>query len=446
VYLGAFICGLGTGAHQIMVLMIPAYAFLLLTKNWRIVFRVKEIVLAFFFGFLGFAIQLHLIVRALQKPLLNWGDSKNLTQFLWNMLRKGYPVEKPVRDLQLFWNQVNAFNIPFEFTVLGLFLLIVGLFLTFRKDRAVALSYLVAILSFLAVIVGYFNTPGELIFLTEEFFTPLYLLGAVFIAVALYGILTRVLQRVPRLSKNPAFAGGLLLVLFLFPEVVCALHYVENDQHENYIAFDYASNSLRTLPQGAVLFTWGDSGAFPLWYLQGVERMRDDLDILHTPHLVFTWYLDAFPLFNNSVLRTVKLDQLSPENALFLAIAEQFPKRPVFIDFSTRYSVPFSANFQPRQRGICYRIVPAGTPLFPPEQEAWNLYTLRGIVGGEMFFRDLDTGKALLIYASGHMEAAEGYLQAGNIAWGVSELRTAQQISQEMAPQVSQLKARYGLK
>src|SRR6185369_4290297 len=154
---------------------------------------------------------------------------------------------------------------------------------------------------------------------------------------------------------------GICAQILVLPLIVCLLHYRENDQHENYIAYDYAANSLRSLPQGAVLYTWGDSGAFPLWYLQGVERMRDDLDLLHTPHLVFPWYLDGFPeMFRNSRLRTLPADQLSPENALFVAVTEQFARRPVFIDFSTRFSVPFSA-YLPHQRGIVYRLESAGT-------------------------------------------------------------------------------------
>lgn len=445
VYLGAFICGLGTGAHQIMVLMIPAYAFLLLSKDWRIIFRVKELIIALAFGVLGFSINLHLIVRALKKPLLNWGDSKNLHQFLWNILRKGYPVDKPVRDLTLFWQQVNAFNVPFEYTVVGLFLLILGLFFCFRNKRAVAISYLVGIGTFLLIIVGYFNTPGDLIFLTEEFFTPLYLLTAVFIGIGFFGIAQTIVRYLPGLSGKPLFRLPLAALLLLFPSVVCALHYVENDQHENYIAFDYASNSLRSLPQGAAYYTWGDSGAFPLWYLQGVEKMREDLDILHTPHLVFTWYLDAFPLFNNSVLRRADLEQLTPEQALSISIAEQFPRRPVFVDFSTRYSVPFT-DFQPLQRGISYRLVKKGDPATTPEQDAWNLYTLRGIIGGDMFFRDLDTGKAILIYASCHLEAGESLIKENKIAQAFGELKTAQAMSPELAPQAAQLLGKYGLK
>lgn len=443
VYLGAFLCGLGTGAHQIVVLMIPCYAFLLLSRDWRLVFRVKELLIAVAFGILGFAINLHLIVRALAKPLLNWGDSKNLTQFLWNLLRKGYPTEPPQRDLALLWSQVNAFNVPHEFTVVGLFLLIAGLVLFFAKKRDVVLSYLVALLTFVAVIAGVFNTPKDLIFLTEEFFTPLYLLSAVIMGLALFGLLRLALEG---LHAGRGARRALCVALFVLPVTVICLHYVENDQHDNYIAYDYAQNTLRSLPQGAALFTWGDSGAFPLWYIQGVERMREDLDLLHTPHLVFEWYLDAFPkVFKGSRLYSLT-EKVVPEEALLEAIREQFPHRPVFIDFSTKYSVELP-GYQTVQHGIIYQLIPAGTPLPLSDVGIWQLYTLRGIVGDtEMFFRDLDTGKAIQIYAAALTESGELLLGTGGAYRGVGErqLCLAKVITPELGPQIDQVLGRYG--
>jgi len=447
VYLGAFFCGLAFGAHQTIVLLLPSYAFLILSMNWRLVWRIKEIIIAVCFAVLGFSVHLHLPFRAMRNPLLNWGDSKNLTQFLWNLLRKGYPVEKPVRDLALLWAQIKAFNVPNEFTWAGLALILICMVVFFKKRRDEILAYLVGILFFLLVIAGYFNTPGDMIFLTEEFFTPLYLLSAVFIGLGLFVLLKYLLAALPAqiVSTLPIkVASG--LILLALPTTVCALHYVENDQHENYIAHDYASNTLRSLPQGAALFTWGDSGAFPLWYLQGVEKMRDDLDLLHTPHLVFTWYLDSFPeLFRYSVLRSIPLESQSPENTLQLVIAEQIARRPVYIDFSTRYSIQFS-NYMLRQRGICYQLSKgSGETLLNPDILLWNSYILRGI-SGEMFFRDLDTGKAILIYANSHMEAGETLLRLGQVWQGIQELKTAERISPELHAQITQILNGYGIR
>ena len=448
VYLGAFLCGLAFGAHQTIVLMLPSYAFLIISMDRRLVVRIKEIVIALAFAVLGFATHLHMIVRATRMPLLNWGDPRTLEQFLWNLLRRGYPVEKPVRDLALLWAQIKAFHLAHEFTWVGAALLIVGLLAFSRKRWAEVAAYLIGIVFFLVVIVGYFNTPQDMIFLTEEFFTPLYLLSAVFIALGLFTVLRfLVARRPPELLATLPAKAVLVVLLAVLPASVCAVNYVENDQHENYIAYDYATNSLRTLPQGAVMFTWGDSGAFPLWYLQGVERMREDVDLLHTPHLVFAWYLDGFPrIFANSVLRNIPSEAVSAEQALMIAISQELPRRPVFIDFSTRYSVSFP-DYRLQQLGICYQLEPvAVSALRPPDLSIWSLYNSRGLSEGEMFFRDLDTSKAILIYGSSYLETGETLLKVGHTKEGIAALRIAEKISPEIRFQVEQTLSGYGLR
>ncbi len=448
VYLGAFLCGLATGVHQTIILMIPAYALIILVTDWRVITRVKEILLALSFAILGFAINLHLPIRATKNPLLNWADPKTLDQFLWHFLRKGYPVEKPNRDLKLLWQQMNAFNVPHEFTWVGLALMFLGVaFLLSRKRWIESASYLAVLVAFQLVIVGYFNAQPDLIFLTEEFFTPLYLLSAVFIGLGLWYVIALIIDMFPPVSARSLQARLLAFVLLsALPTCVFAINYVENDQHENYVAFDYATNTLRSAPQGSVLYTWGDSGAFPLWYLQGVERMREDLDLLHTPHLVFKWYLDGFPeLFRHSLLRNIPLESQSPENVLLLSVAEQFPRRPVLIDFSTRYSVPFD-SYRFLQRGIAYQLVAASQGALPlPDMMTWRLYNNRGFTT-DMFFRDLDTQKAFLIYANGHLEAGESLLRLGRKGEGVAEVRMAEQIAPEMSYQVMQTLNSYGIR
>jgi len=149
-----------------------------------------------------------------------------------------------------------------------------------KRQRHIVIAYLAAGCTFLLYIAGVLNTLPDMIFLTEEFFTPLYLLTAVLVGVGLFNVLTYAIRNA-RLPERYDFKVYALVAIMLFslPVSLCAVNYYENDQHNNYIAYDYATNSLRSLPQNAVMFTWGDSGAFPLWYLQGVERMREDLDL-----------------------------------------------------------------------------------------------------------------------------------------------------------------------
>lgn len=450
IFMAAFLSGLATGTHQTIILMIPSFALLILTMNWRIIFRVRDFIIAFIFGILGFAINIHLPVRATTLPLLNWGDPQTKEQFLWHFFRRGYPSEQVDRGWSLLWSQINAFNIPFEFTTVGLFAMLLGLGVFSLKKRDEIIAYLLALFCFLLVIVGHFNAPLDLIFLTEEFFTPLYMFSAVFIGSGLYYLIARLLNLfASRLSADNLFIGRTLAVVFLLllPVSVCALNYVKNDQHNNYVAYDYASNVLRSAPSGAILYTWGDSGAFPLWYIQGVEKMREDLDIVHTPHLVFDWYLDGFPrLFRNSILRRIPLESQSPENVLLLAVEEQFPSRPVLIDYSTRFSVPF-AGYKFMQKGVTYQLFAASSPTKNfPDMSIWDLYATRGFMGNEMFFRDLDTGKAILIYANSRIEVAEALIGENRLGDGIDNLRLAARISPEVAYDVAQALARYGVK
>jgi hypothetical protein len=237
------------------------------------------------------------------------------------------------------------------------------------------------------------------------------------------------------------------IIFFSLPATLCAINYHENDQHENYIAYDYATNTLRSIEQGAVLYTWGDSGAFPLWYLQGVEKMREDVLLLHTPHLVFKWYLDSFPgVFDASALRSLPRDLQSPYNVLHLSIAEQLERRPVYIDFSTKFSVDLD-DYALLQKGICYRVekktLNASTI---PDLQIWQNYNSRGLFGDKIPFRDLDTEKAIMIYAYSRLYAGKDLLARGMLNEGFSQLYAAEKIMPELAWQVRQAEMDYRIR
>jgi hypothetical protein len=433
------------GLHQTVVLLLPAWFLLIVLTDWRMLTRIKELVLATAFAMVGFSVHLYLPLRATRNPLLNWGDSKTASQFLWHFLRKGYPDDPHPRDLSLLWAQIKAFNIPREFTWVGAVLVLFALFCLWRRQRDVVFAYLAGVAAFLLVIAGYFNAMPEFIFLTEEFFTPLYLLSAVMIGVGLFHVLGYAVSNARLPDRYDLKVHILVLVLMLsLPVSLCAVNYYENDQHNNYIAYDYATNSLRSLPQNAVMFTWGDSGAFPLWYLQGVERMREDLDLPHTPHIVFDWYLDSMPrIFKDSNLRKFDIQNSPPEVGLRIAVSDLIGQRPVYIDFSTRYSVSFS-DYIPVQKGIVYRLMRVSEPRGLPDISVWDNYNNRGILE-KISFLDLDTGKAILIYANSYLEAGEFLFSIGRFGEGRQMLNKAEQIAPEMKASTQQVLMRYGM-
>ncbi len=55
----------------------------------------------------------------------------------------------------------------------------------------------------------------------------------------------------------------------------------------------YARLLLEAVPERGILFTAGDNDSFPLWYLQQVEGMREDVTVVVVPLLGATWYRQA---------------------------------------------------------------------------------------------------------------------------------------------------------
>jgi hypothetical protein len=440
-----FLTGLASGAHQTIVLMLPAWLLFVAVTELRLLQRFRELLLTMSFILAGGAVQLYLPLRAAAQPVQNWGDPDSLSRFLWHVLRRGYPEETHLRDLTLFLKQLAGFSIPREFGWIGLLLLTVGVLACWRRQHPFVIACGAALLGFWAVIVGFFNPRAESIFLTEEFYTPLYLLAAALIAVGLQAALSWGSTQTERPeSYGPVHRLVVLLFLLLLPAFQLAGNYKDNDQHVNYIAQDYAVNTLRSLPEQAVLFTWGDSGAFPLWYLQTVERLREDVDLPHIPHLVFSWYRDELPRLRPAFDGILQQDQTAAQ--LFERLAARLQtERPVLMDYSTRHSLDWGKQ-EPVPRGIVFWLPATGTPsALVDDAELWRLQTLHRITMQQGWLIDPDTEKAVLITAHSLLQAAEEAVGQGRQEQAGPMLDAVSHMVPAWGDTAAQLRRRYGL-
>lgn len=439
-YAAAFFAGLASGAHQTIVLLLPGCLLFVLATAPRSVLRVREWLLTSAMLFAGGAVQLYLPLRAAAGARQNWGDPSAFSRFLWHILRRGYPEEQHGRDISLLLKQLGGFDIPHEFGWVGLLLVFVGIWSCWLVDRAFLLYVMVTLVSFWLMIAGYFNPQADVIFLTEEFYTPLYMLAAILFAIGLFTIAARGAAAAQTPEKYGVLHRLLLILFFMMiPLAQLVINWGEQDQHKNYLAQDYAVNTLRPLPDDGILFTWGDSGAFPLWYLQGVERMREDLDLLHIPHLVFPWYQHEFP----RLAQAFKGESSNVAGNNFIHLADKLRhNRPVFMDFSTRYSLEWRRQL-PVEQGIVYTFGPALTAM-PDDGSVWERYILHRLTP-QGWIPDMDSKKALQIYAYSLMQSAEDLARHGHVRESGRLLRLAGGVMPEWQENLKQIQRRYAM-
>ncbi len=328
-----FILALSVGNHLMAFLAAPALVVFVLLVHPRTLLNWKLYLAAVVATFLGLSIHLFLPLRAGLGPVINeasptceslsgalislvtWGQGgcENLSDAL---SRKQY-VKPPLvprlaplhlqlmNYLQYFdwqWSRVlqgtqvlfSLARLPFTllFTGLGLY----GVLEHFRRDRATWWYVLTLFGTLSLALIWYLNfkygysiqdSTGDLsgheVRERDYFFIVSFSVWGLWAGM---GIVALWRKLGGSFGRGFRWAHGVLLIAL----VPLALNWPWASRAGDYSARDWAYNLLMSVEPYGVLFTNGDNDTFPLWYLQEVEGIRQDVTVIVTSYLNIDWY------------------------------------------------------------------------------------------------------------------------------------------------------------
>ncbi|MFO7669443.1 MAG: DUF2723 domain-containing protein [Bacteroidales bacterium] len=193
------------------------------------------------------------------------GPQKNLPKSM---------LEHPARN--------RYFLLPFLLGLMGLF---------FQLERNVRDFWVVMslfILTGLAIVIYLNQTPYQPRERDYAYAGSFYAFS-IWIGIGVAGIF-RILQS--KLKENLSAVIAILISFLAVPTIMAVQNWDDHDRSGRYVARDIARNYLNSCDKDAILFTVGDNDTFPLWYVQDVEGVREDVRIVNMMLFNMDWYID----------------------------------------------------------------------------------------------------------------------------------------------------------
>ncbi len=286
----AFAVGLSFTNHLTTVLLAPAMLYWFFAEHGFEKASFKKIGILAAPFLVGLSLYLYLPVRAMQQPLLNWGNPQTAEHLWWHFTGKQFRVfmfssaEAAQRQLNYFFD-----NLTNEFFFPVLIIAGIGAAVLLFKDR----MKFVFIFLLLAACVAY--SINYDIHDIDSYFLLAFVAIALFASFGIHLILARFESSVARSA-----AVGVLLAVAGFQ---LYNNREEVDQSTNYLVEDYTMNILQNLPQNAIVISYQwDYFVAASYYYQHVKGIRQDVTVIDKELLRRSWYF-------------VQLEKMYPEVA-----------------------------------------------------------------------------------------------------------------------------------
>lgn len=442
-YLAAFLFGLGIGNHHTITLILPGIFLFTLrplvsaqrsTVGHRGVEDKQQTgksiafhfsLLAFFF-LVGLSIYIYLPLRSFKDPFMDWGDPQNLRNLIDVFTRKSYLPQEMERGWEVLVKQLETFNPIQEFTFIGFLFGLFGIWGLWKRGKEVAAMLLITLLLSSYGLIFLAGSSTKDVDIMKKFYLPSYTVFSVLIGS---GIAAAV----------KSGARGLRIAVFSFAAVMLvwqfASHYPQTNNSGNYLAYDYGMNELKSLTSGSVYINKGEIKTFPLWYLQGVERYREDVKVVVAYFLTQGWYAKETMRLAGSFLHS---DSGSYEQKLVDALYMGNAQKGVYTGFLDEKYIP--KRLLTYTNGVTFMLQEA--PEKKPEGDVWSLYQLRGVKRIE---KNMDRGikEILKDYASSYYNTGIGNYSEGEVDRALAAFEKAVTINPDDPDSLNNLAALY---
>jgi 4-amino-4-deoxy-L-arabinose transferase-like glycosyltransferase len=290
-----FTTGLGLTNHQTIVLLAPAFCFVLWRRRTALrqqLHFLPVFIAAFFVGLLPYA---YVPWASARHPPYNWGNVSSFVDLVDLITRKIYGSTHLINAAGYTGGSAIARIVALctSFRPLAAALILLGTVQAYRYRRWYLWFSLMAFICagplFVWVTDLNLATAPSALFVLQRFFllphivlAPLIAFGTLFIIETITFSAAKIYSRV----VAPLAIAGLIAVT-----ATGLTNYPKIDQSHNSIARRFGEDVFATADRHSIFLATGDAVLGPLLYLQTVENLGQHLTVVALPLLPATWYL-----------------------------------------------------------------------------------------------------------------------------------------------------------